>query len=124
MGIMGRGKEELISELAELKGENRALNSQVAFLQEQLRKTQDALVAKESPMAYQDQKDAEAAAQPLSEEARAYQDKMRKQAELDRKLLQEMEQPLFKNAEDMQTMLLGVLNRPSESRSLHNDGES
>jgi hypothetical protein len=124
MALMGRGKEELLIELAEAKGELRAMRTHVTFLEEQLRKTQDALVAKESPAAYQDQKEAELAARPVSEGDTVAREKMKQQMAIDKKWLEELEQPLFKDADDMTAMLLGVLNRPSESRSVHENQES
>ena len=126
MAILGRGKEEqaLLVENAELKGELKAMHSQVEFLQEQLRKTQDALIAKEAPEAYQDQKAAEIAARPVPPEQLAQRDKMKQQMALDKRWLEELEQPLFKDADDMQSMLLGILNKPAESRSVHDNSES
>lgn len=120
----GQNKEDLRVENAELRGENKALHSQIAFLTEHLRKTQDALVAKEAPEAYRDQRDAEAAAVPISPEELEKREKMRKQMELDRKYLEHLEGPLFYDADDMQATLLGVLHKPAESRSIHGDSES
>ena len=122
--IGGRGREELIMELAEARGELKALRSEVEFLKDQLRRTQEALIAKEAPEAYLDQKTAEAEAKPVSADEMARRKKVHAQIELDQKLLQEMESPLFKSAEDMQSMLIPVLMNPSEGQSLHGDGES
>lgn len=124
MAILGRGKEELIAENAELRGEIKALHSQVEFLQDMLRKTQDALIAKEAPEAYQDQKAAAEAARPVSEEQAAQREQVRQKMALDKKWLEELEAPLFKDADDMQSMLLGILNKPAESRSVHDNLES
>src|SRR3990172_12597494 len=120
----GKGREELLIELAETKGENKALRSQVEFLQEQLRKTQDALIAKEAQEAYQDQKAAEESARPVPLEVSERREKMKKQMELEKNWLENMEAPLFKDADDMQAMLLPILNKPAESRSVHDNGES
>src|SRR3990167_9634998 len=105
----GKGREELVIELAETKGENRALRSQVEFLQEQLSKTQAALVCKEAPEAYQDQKAAEENARPVSPEALEERERMKTQMTLEKRWLENMEQPLFRDADDMEAMLLPIL---------------
>jgi hypothetical protein len=127
-------REELIAELAASKKETEILRELLSYkekelerLRESLRITQDALIAKEAPVAYIDQRDAreDAKRTELSLEERERREQARAQAEMDKLLLEELEAPLFKSADDMQQ----ILSRPFAAstvgeKSLHNDGES
>jgi len=97
---------------------------EISDLKEALTKTQEALIAKESPMAYMDQKSAEEAAIPLTPEQIASQEKFEREQALLEQYAEEVERPhLFLDAEDMQEKLLGATFDPGDE-SLHGDNES
>lgn len=133
MAIFGdKDNKELVTELIKAKTEVEMLNKMLASkdedldnLRTQLYRTQEALIAKEAPEAYFDQKAAEKDAIPPTPEELEKRDKARHQAELDQKLLEDIEGPLFKSAEEMQDLLM----RPSmgdidNTKPLHPGGES
>jgi hypothetical protein len=100
-------------------------NAELVQLRDALTRAQDALVAKESPEAYRDRRNAEYDAQdiPMTPEQRAAGRRRRKLAEMNGRLLNEMEEPMFKDAEDM----IDILTRhqsPPEHGSLHGNDES
>ena len=97
---------------------------EIADLKVSLAKTQDALIAKESPMAYIDQKTAEAAATPLTPEQKKAVEKFEAEQELLAQYAEEVERPnLFLDADDMEMKLIGAIHQPGDE-SLHGDGES
>jgi hypothetical protein len=96
-------------------------------LKQQLMATQEALIAKESPEAYRDQKYAED--QANQEEVPNTQNEalrlQAKRADITQQWMSEVESPLFKDADDMIQMLIPALGVPmGESPSLHNNDES
>jgi uncharacterized protein (DUF3084 family) len=104
--------------LAEQVEEIRELRAMVA-------RTQDALVAKESPEAYRDSKiaEAEAAAEDLSPEQIEERRRITVRAETNLRYIEELEEPLFKGAQNM----IDVLTRPTtvpKQGSLHGNSES
>jgi formate-dependent nitrite reductase cytochrome c552 subunit len=130
----GEKKEMLIAENAVQKREIELLREQLGELKQdrlelknQLRATQEALIAKESPEAYRDQKyEADQAAQeePTDEEREAV-IKQRQRAEIAGRYLTEMESDLFKSPDDMIQILTRGTGAPlSETASLHGNDES
>lgn len=128
-------KELLIAENAAMSREIEMLRDQIADLRrdktelrDQLKATQEALIAKESPEAYHDKKYAEEqASQPAPSEELLTQRKFRRQqAEVASRYINEMEGSLFKDADDMIQMLTRGVGVPviSESKSLHGNNES
>lgn len=89
-----------------------------------LSRAQDALIAKEAPEAYRDQKAAEWEAdhEPTEEEKEELK-RRRIIANIHAQHLDNLEGPLFKNAEDMIAILSHVEGTP-QSASLHNNSES
>jgi len=108
---------ELLREMLEDK------KSDIEELRTQLKRTQEALVAKEAPEAYRDQREAteKADREPTPEEAESL-DKMRREAENLKGYIDGLEGPLFVDAEDMIDML--TPKTTPESKSLHGDSES
>lgn len=96
-------------------------------LRVQLQHTQEALIAKEAPEAYRDRKYAEeqAAIPPLSAEQKEQQRVLAKRAEVASQYVRDLEGPLFTDADDMISTLMGAVGVPlSESSSLHGNDES
>lgn len=117
---MTREIEMLREQLTERKEEMRELK-------QQLMATQEALIAKESPEAYRDQKDAEvkANAPVLTDEEREAQRRQHERSELASRYIQELEEPLFKDADDMIQHLTRATGVPlGEPQSLHGNDES
>jgi hypothetical protein len=99
-------------------------SQELSDLKVSLVKTQEALIAKESPIAYFDQKSAEAAATPLTPEQQKAVEKFEEGQRLLEKYAEEVERPhLFLDADDMEIKLMGAIFQP-EDESLHGDGES
>lgn len=138
---MAWGNNEQAERNAELAGLNAGLQKEVEMLlllvaekkeeivalRDQLRWTQDALIAREAPEVYQDRREAEAIAdQPEpSEEDKARALVQKKEAEILSGYINGLEKPLFKDADDMCSMLMGVTGVPiADSHSLHNNDES
>jgi hypothetical protein len=113
-------------EIEFLNRENDLLRQQVADLKEEkkelarrLDNMSNALIARQSPDAYQDMK----AEEYDAEHADRYDDEHRKKLiKAGQTLLDATENPLFKDADDMQAMILG--NLISESTSTHDNEES
>ena len=115
-------KAEFAQQIGRLEGMIEHLREENQFLRKQLERTQEALIAKESPTAYMHQKADEAKGEerPISpEEAR------RNQIEKDiyKRHLTNIEAPLFDDAEDMMDQLRRSMGVP-ESQPLHNNEES
>ena len=89
---------------------------------ETIRRTQDALVAKEAPEAYRDYMAAKAESS-ITPEDLENKHKQRELALMNGRLLHEMEQPMFRDAEEMMDILSKPLGIPT-FRSLHGDNES
>jgi uncharacterized protein YhaN len=109
--------ETLELRLSDRSEENKDLRNMLA-------RAQDALIAKEAPEAYRDQKIAEYEANhemtAAEIEAAA---KQKKRAETNSAYLEQLEQPLFKSPDEM----IELLTRPQEvpgSGSLHENNES
>ncbi len=131
MGLRGNKDQPLIAENAALAVRVEMLTEQlvekreeICTLNEALRRTQDALIAKEAPDAYADHRIAEieAAAEP-TEEQKAFQLRRQKIAKVNAEILKLHQAPLFKDAEDMIAMLTQSSEKP-ELKSLHDNGES
>ena len=118
--VMRREIELLRDQLTDLKKEK-------IELKEQLKYTQEALIAKESPEAYNDQKYAEdmANTEPPSDKQIEQKRLQARRAEIASNYINEMENPLFKDAEDMISMLTHATGVPlAETQSLHGNDES
>lgn len=103
--------------LSDSREENKELRSMLS-------RAQDALIAKEAPEAYRDQKVAEyEAAHEPTEEEKEESRKRRIIADMHSQHLDNLEGPLFKNAEEMISMLSYVEGVP-EPASLHGNSES
>lgn len=96
-------------------------------LKKQLVSTQEALICKEAPEAYRDQKDLEEKAlmkEPTEEQLKA-RNIRNIQAETATRYLQEMEKSLFLDADDMVEKLMPSVGVPlAEHSSLHDNEES
>lgn len=120
----GKDRDDLLRDNARYEAEVTMLREQVTYLRDMLNKTQTALIAKESPEAYIDMKIEEEKAEQGSELA-AQRERAKKQAAMDNMLLDRIEQPLFKDAEEMQALLMQpTMHDIFKSESTHNDGES
>lgn len=113
---------ELIAENAVLKKENELLRDRIEEIRgelvqekEQVLRLQDALVAKESPLAYSDQRDAARQDEAPPDWVR---DQIRK-LNIERQIVDMEEQPLFRDAQEMEDMMdtltqsVGVPSPPS-----------
>jgi hypothetical protein len=125
-------KDLIVAENAAKETEIRMLREQLQEKKEEIlelkatvRRTQDALIAKESPDAYQDQVNAryDAEATELTEEQRTQIEQGREVARMNEELLSSMESPLFHDADDMLAMLARPQGAP-EAPSFHGDDES
>lgn len=98
---------------------------EVRDLKESLRRTQDALIAKESPEAYRDQVVAheQAISENLTDEQRSAIEITRAEARAAEEYISQIEGPLFRGPEDMISMLQRPQGPPTAS-SLHGDNES
>ena len=130
----GSKKEMVIAENAALTREVELLREhlderkiELGELKQQLKYTQDALIAKESPEAYRDQKYIEEQVEQveLTEDQIELQKKQARRAEIASQYINEMESPLFKGADDMIQMLTRATSVPlAETQSLHGNDES
>lgn len=132
---MGWGsKSELIAnnaaqtkEIELLREQLHEKNEELSELRKQLRYTQDALIAKESPEAYHDRKMSEELAkrEELTPEEREKQEKQMAEAKIARQYINELENPLFLDRDDMIQRLIVPSGIPgSEQKSLHGNDES
>lgn len=133
MALFGsNGKEQLVVDLVTAQKEISMLREMLSakdedakILREQLKWTQEALIAKESPEAYIDQRAAAEDAIPLSAEETERRNKAQTQVRNDKKILEEIEGPLFRDAEEMQQILSRPLIAETvASKPLHAGGES
>ncbi len=130
---MAFGKDALVAENAGLKVEVSMLRDQlvekkeeIVALRASLARCQDALIAKEAPEAYRDHQFAKHAAEdnePLTDKEYQELERNKELARLNQQLLVETESPLFRDAEDMVSMLSQTQGAPTMA-SLHDDGES
>jgi chromosome segregation ATPase len=126
----GKGEEEFIDLLkekakleAKLEVYDERLNdyrSQIVSLEKQVTNLQNALVSKEAPNAYQDAKETE---EILTEDQKEEIKKQKRAAEINRELLDNMEAPLFVDADDMFELLTTTSGAP-EADSVHDNQES
>ena len=121
---MGDKKAVQAAEIARRDAECEHLRDEVAFLRSQVLKLQEALYAKESPVAYQQMKMDEATAEApnhgLPEEEV---ERRMKEAEITRKYVNSLEDPMFKDAEDMVARLTQNVGAPVPE-SVHGNDES
>lgn len=134
----GSGKEALIAENAAAKRENELLREQLSSLKDdvkdlrnQLRYAHEALVAKESPEAWRDRKYHEELAAldankpEMSEEEKKARELQVKRAEIAKRYLHQLEQPLFTDRDDMIEQLTRAHGLPMvATESLHGNDES
>ena len=127
----GAKKDESVAvRMAVLETENKHLTerladakSEIAKLEDRLRYTQEALVAKESPEAYHDRRVEEHLASLPQVPNEPNRDTKYNRAVMH--LAQEMERPLFIDADDMVSRLLPAIAKPvSATPSLHGNDES
>lgn len=129
MGVFGNGKlGEALEEVAKLKGrieflehQKEALEAHNENLLNMIEKLQDALIAKESPAAF-DQMQADKAVErnPLTEEEKK---RLHIEHETYNWMAAQEEKPLFDGADDMVDRLRTILGTP-EPESLHGNDES
>jgi hypothetical protein len=128
MAIFGN-KDQLIAEMSGLKREVELLREfisskevEASDLRASIRILQDALIAKESPVAYRDMKSAEeAAATPQLDPETVKKNQQLNEA--NRLILRDLEGDLFRDADDMIDALSSVAGSP-QFRSLHGNSES
>jgi hypothetical protein len=100
---------------------------EITRLTEQLRWTQDALVAKEAPEAYRDRMDAEAAANrpEMTEEEKAQRKLYQEKIDITSRYINEIEGQMFIDRDDMiQQLTRGVGSPTANTQSLHGNDES
>ena len=119
-------KAELLTEVAVLRKELEIVNKQLESMANEKERLivmveglQRALVAKESPMAYNDQRDAQLVETPEEEAAR-----LKRQAVNDgvKNFIAIQESPLFEDANDMISSLVGVIGPPESSPVASEEG--
>jgi hypothetical protein len=127
-------RDRLVAENAAVKAKVEMLETllaekreEVKELKEQLMRTQDALIAKESPEAYHDQKYEQAvtrAEETMTDEERKQLSRRAQRAEVEKAHLENLEGPLFLDAADMISTLLPAVGGPAADEPLHRGGES
>lgn len=120
-------KVEAQAKLMALEHENRLLKERIEELKDErnnlrvrLDKAFDALVAKEAPAAYADNKADESEIAKTPEEIEK-EERLRKIAKTNAQLLNEIEQPLFTDVDDMQAILIGKLGAPKGQPGAYED---
>lgn len=108
----------LLAEKMAAEAQVKAAAEEISRLRAQVDRLQDALVATTSPRAYEDMKTDEAV-QSNPEQVK----KHKREAEINAELLWRMEQPTFKDADDMIAMLTGDAEF-MKSKSVHGNSES
>lgn len=121
----------MLKEIEMLREKVLDLKDEKLAIAEQLRHTQDALVCKESPEVYRDKKQATedqeraelAAGDTLAEAAFERKEKV---SAIQNRFIQELEEPLFLDADDMISNLTRATGAPvtSGTHSLHDNDES
>ena len=109
---------QLLADKLAAEAQVKAAIGEISRLREQVDKLQDALVAATSPKAYEDRR-AETNVPVDTEHAK----KFRKEAEVNAELLYRLEQPTFRDADDMIAMLTGDADF-MKSMSVHGNSES
>ena len=109
---------KLLSEKLAAEARANAATEEISRLRGQVDRLQDALVATTAPRAYEDRR-ADTEVPVDTDHAK----KFRKEAELNAELLYRMEQPTFKDADDMIAMLTGDADF-MKSVSVHGNSES
>ena len=125
------GSKDLVIENARLEAKIELMElrladkeSSITELKEMLSNTQEALIAKEAPEAYRDQKYAEMeASKEVTPEGAKETAALQRRAETNAKYLESIEGPLFHNAQDMIDVLSKNQGVPT-SKSLHDNMES
>ena len=130
MGWGDSKRDLVVAENAGMKREIELLRDQIADLKEnrselikQLKATQEALIAKESPDAYQEILAARAADKQITPEEIKERELQKKQIAIANAYINSMEDPLFKDKDDMESMLSRAVGIP-ELKSVHENGES
>jgi len=108
----------LLAEKMAAAAQVKAAAEEIVRLRAQVDKLQDALVATTSPRAYEDMK-SDQAVESNPDQTKKY----KKEAEINAELLYRLEQPAFKDADDMIAMLTGDADF-MKSTSIHNNSES
>ena len=108
----------LLAEKMAAEAQVKAALEENARLRAQVDRLQDALVATTAPRAYEDMK-SDQVVQGEPEQAK----KHKKEAEINAELLWRMEQPTFKDADDMIAMLTGDADF-MKPKSVHGNSES
>lgn len=100
MGIFSSDREELIAELSGYKARCELYKDELTTLRGQVTRLQDALVAKESPVAYDQYLSDKAMAEtpPISEAEKA---RVKEEGDVYRRYTEMQEAPLFKDPQDM-----------------------
>ena len=126
------------SDRESLVTENAVMSAKITFLEEtltekreeirdvkqQLRSTQEALIAKEAPLAYMDQMDEKDQVEEETPQQIETRRRHTLQAEAEKRLLQEIESPLFIDKDDLIEQLTRAVGAPSCDEPLHPGGES
>lgn len=130
MGLFdGDAKAELAAKIASLEAHIEHYKDENAFLRGQVSKLQEALYAKESPVAYDQMRMDRMAAEyedPSDQLSEQEIERRRKKMDLTRRYIQSIEEPLFSDAEDMIEKLtrIGTPGSPLTGGSLHGNDES
>jgi hypothetical protein len=123
MAIFKKGQTEdlvkLYAEKIAAEAQVKAAQEEITRLRSQVDRLQEALVATTAPRAYEDRR-VEQTSSPVDVEELK---KRRREAEINAELLYGMEQPTFKDADDMIEMLTGSADF-GKSTSLHSNNES
>ena len=135
MAVFGDSKRDLIvaenagltTEVKMLREINVAQKEDIISLRDQLKHTQEALVAKEAPEAYRDRKDLEELQNlpPLTDEEKEQRRISKIRADTIANYAIEMEAPTFRDADDMiEQLTRGTGLDMSEKHSVHENDES
>lgn len=107
-----------------LEAEVEHLRDENAFLRRNVEKLQEALYAKESPLAYEQMKMDEAAlGTPYDGFSEEEIERRKREAEITKQYLASLEEPMFRSAEDMVSKLTKVMGAPVPT-SIHENEES
>ena len=109
---------QLLAEKLAAEAQAKAAVDEILRLRVQVDRLQDALVATTSPRAYEDMK-SDQAVESNPDQTNKY----KKEAEINAELLYRMEQPIWKDADDMISLLTGDADF-MKSKSIHGNSES
>lgn len=112
---------ELLAQKMAAEARSEAALSENARLRAQVDRLQEALVSATAPNAYNDRRAAEMDAKELAPDSK----RLKREAEINAELLYRMEQPTFRDSDDMIQMLTGVTaNEFMQKGSVHGNSES